>query len=411
MQKPVLAALALFTLIPAATLADPAPIVDPKAKEVLDAMSAFYKGLNTATCTYTLDLLQQVADRKDSMQLDFGVAVERPNKISFIQGKSTDGVDIVCDGKTLTVSVPPLKKYVVDQAPDTIADALESGALTKLGAFNSIIGELMGPDPAGAFLEGVSEAKYVGEEDLDGRKHHRIRMIQEDMDVDVWIASGEKPFVSRMAPDMAKAISNPDVKVTLNINLAGWKGNEPIAPERFVYNAPAGLTKVASFDALFSDGEVYPAEALVGKPATAFKLNGLDGKPVDLATYLGKNVIVLDFWATWCGPCAKSLPIMTEVTDSFKDKGVVFIAVNLGEGPDEIKDFLKARNLNPKVALDSDNTVANQYRVKPIPQSVLIGKNGTVEAVHIGASPILRQQLQRQLNALVAGKSLIEKAS
>ena len=210
---------ALF-LIATVARSESAPVIDPKAKAALDAMSAFYKSQNSATCTYMLDLVQQAGDKKDTMQLDFGVAAERPNKISFVQGKSTEGVDVVSDGKSLTVNIPHLKKYIVQDAPGTISEALEWGALSQLTGFSAIIGELMGPDPAAAFLDGVSEAKYVGEEDLDGKKHHRIRLIQEDMDVDLWIASGEKPFVSRMTPDLSKAISNPDVKITLNIDLS-----------------------------------------------------------------------------------------------------------------------------------------------------------------------------------------------
>ena len=388
--------------------AESTPVIDAKVRQVLDSMSAFYKGLNTANCDYAIEVTREAGGKKDSAKLDFTVAAERPNKISFVQGESTGGIDVVSDGKVLAVYIPQLKKYVIEAAPDSIAAALEWGALTTLTEFNSIIGELMGLDPAGAILDGVSEANYVGEEDFAGHTFHRIRLVQEEMDVDIWIATGDKPYMTRLVPDVSKALGDADAKVTLNVSLAGWTGNAAIPNERFAFKAPDGAEKAESFEALFGQSEKYPSDALIGSRAPTFNLKGLDGKPIDLGTYLGKNIVVLDFWATWCGPCVMSLPILSEITGSYKDKGVVFIAVNQGEGPGEINEFLKAQKLTLNVALDTDMSVAQQYFVDGIPQSVLIGKSGTVEAVHVGASPILRQQLRSQLSSLVAGKSLVK---
>jgi peroxiredoxin len=146
----------------------------------------------------------------------------------------------------------------------------------------------------------------------------------------------------------------------------------------------------------------------VGEVAPVFSLQSLDGTTVDLQSYIGKNIVVLDFWATWCGPCVMSLPILTDVTEAFKDRDVVFIGVNQGEGPDEIKAFLSEQKLAFDVALDTEAVVAGKYKVNGIPQTVVIGKSGKVEAVHVGVSPVLRQQLKSQLNTLAAGKSLLQ---
>ncbi|NUM52762.1 MAG: DUF2092 domain-containing protein [Candidatus Hydrogenedentes bacterium] len=388
--------------------AQPAAGIDPKVRDVVNAMSAYYKSLTTTTFSYSVKLDREMNERKSGIELDFAVAIERPNRISFVQGKSKEGVDLVSNGKELAISIPELNKYVVETAPDSIADSLEWGALSNLTEFNSIIGELMGQDPAAAILDGVSQASYVGEEAIEGKQHHRIRLVQEEMEVDLWIAAGERPFLARMTPDWAKLIGDDKIKLDLNITFTGWTANDPIPPERFVFSAPATSTKAASFDALFGMDEKLPAAALLGKAAPSFTLNGLDGKPIDLSEYLGKNVIVLDFWATWCGPCVRSMPVLVDVTDSFKDKGVVFIAVNLGEESEDVRRFFQELKLTANVALDVEKTAAQHYLVDPIPQTVLIGKTGNVEAIHVGASPVLRQELKSQLSKLVAGQSLVD---
>lgn len=144
----------------------------------------------------------------------------------------------------------------------------------------------------------------------------------------------------------------------------------------------------------------------VGDPAPDFTSTLLDGSTIRLSDYRGK-VVLLDFWATWCGPCKKVMPIMEELANEYKDKGVVLIAVDLRESPQTIRSFLQEQGLHPTVALDKDGTIANSYGAKAIPQTVIIGKDGTVQAVHVGSIPNLKEILKKELDDLLAGKKLV----
>jgi thiol-disulfide isomerase/thioredoxin len=165
-------------------------------------------------------------------------------------------------------------------------------------------------------------------------------------------------------------------------------------------NAPE--PKVAQGDAAGGAGGRSPGteSALVGKPAPDFELDLLDGARFRLAERKGR-VLVLDFWATWCGPCMQAMPQVERVVDEFRDRGVELIAVNLQENPQQITTTLARQKLHPSVALDRDGAVAEKYGAHAIPQTVIIDKSGTVARLFVGGGPHLGEQLRDALNAVL----------
>jgi thiol-disulfide isomerase/thioredoxin len=145
---------------------------------------------------------------------------------------------------------------------------------------------------------------------------------------------------------------------------------------------------------------------LLGQKAPAFTAPMLDESSFELAQHLDKNVIILDFWATWCGPCVRALPIIADVAARYKDQGVEFFAVNLGDDPAAVQAFLEEQKLSVPVVLDRDNRIGDLYKAEAIPQTVIIGKDGVVQVVHIGFSGNLQAELSHELDALLAGKKL-----
>ncbi len=144
-------------------------------------------------------------------------------------------------------------------------------------------------------------------------------------------------------------------------------------------------------------------ETLVGQAAPQFSLPLLDGGTFDLASYRGKQVVLLDFWATWCGPCRVAMPTLVEVSREYADKGVRYFAVNLREKPEVIRSYLKEAKLEIVVPLDKDGGIARKYNVNGIPTMVIVGKDGKVKKVHVGSSATLKQQLTSALDEILAG--------
>ena len=199
--------------------------------------------------------------------------------------------------------------------------------------------------------------------------------------------------------------------ITNVVTFKDWETNPKFDDDAFAFNAPEGATKVKSLMDVLAGGQADDRgpHPLVGKPAPAVKLDLLDGGRLDLAAYKNKYVVILDFWATWCGPCVQAMPIIEKVAEQYKDKGVLLFAVNVQEKADDINKFLEETKLKVAVALDSEGTATKAYQATGIPQTVLVGKDGSVQVVQVGFSANLEEQLTANLDALLAGENLAAK--
>ncbi len=142
-------------------------------------------------------------------------------------------------------------------------------------------------------------------------------------------------------------------------------------------------------------GGMGPAP-LIGKPAPAFVLETADGQVVDLENLRGQ-VVVLDFWATWCGPCRIGLPLLHDIAQWTKqqDLPVQIYTVNILEsagGPQErletVNEFWKKQGFTLPVIMDFKDETAGTYNVTAIPTTVIIRADGVVHAYHQGLVPV-----------------------
>jgi thiol-disulfide isomerase/thioredoxin len=150
----------------------------------------------------------------------------------------------------------------------------------------------------------------------------------------------------------------------------------------------AGLATMA-----FAQGD--PSSKLIGKPAPKAKYTTFDGKSTTLAAHKGK-VILLDFWATWCGPCKASMPMVQRLAKQFAGKQVVVLGVSTSE---EIKDaiaYVKKNKFTYSFGGNGDE-LATAFGVSGIPQLYIIDKKGVVRMAKTGFNPSAEKAEEKEL--------------
>ena len=155
----------------------------------------------------------------------------------------------------------------------------------------------------------------------------------------------------------------------------------------FATTPPAGYVKGENpKDAPGGEREQPQLKAKVGEKALDFTLTGLDGAQFSLEGLKGK-VILLDFWATWCGPCKQVMPTIQKIADEYKDKDVAVFGVNTWErGEGAAKKYMESKGFTYPCLLAGDE-LAKSYEVPGIPTLLVIGKDGMIVLAEVGMAP------------------------
>jgi len=122
----------------------------------------------------------------------------------------------------------------------------------------------------------------------------------------------------------------------------------------------------------------------IGKLALDFQLTDIDGQFISLSGFQGEPVL-LNFWATWCGPCRVEMPYIQEVNNRRSEHGVVVLSINIGESLTRVEEFMRDYNLSFPVLLDFEGNVAERYNVGAIPTTYFIDSDGIIRDMQIGA--------------------------
>jgi peroxiredoxin len=134
--------------------------------------------------------------------------------------------------------------------------------------------------------------------------------------------------------------------------------------------------------------------------APGFTLQSSDGKPVSLAQFKG-DVVMINFWASWCGPCRQEMPLLDEIYKQYKDMGFTLLGVNVEPHARNANAWLKQTPVSYPILYDPKSQVSQLYQVQAMPTTVIIDRKGIVRFVHNGYLPGDENQYMNSIRALI----------
>ena len=143
----------------------------------------------------------------------------------------------------------------------------------------------------------------------------------------------------------------------------------------------------------------WAADTLSG-PAPGFALHSRDGEQISLADLKGE-VVMINFWATWCVPCRQEMPHLQALYERYNSLGFELLAVNVEDNPEGARKWLEATPVTFPVLFDPKNEVSKLYDVVAMPSTVLVGRDGTMRSIHHGYKPGYEGEYQTQVRALL----------
>jgi peroxiredoxin len=163
-------------------------------------------------------------------------------------------------------------------------------------------------------------------------------------------------------------------------------------------SSTAKMMKRCLMAAIVLASTAFAADA--GGPAPAFTLAALDGSRSGLSEYKGQ-VVMVNFWATWCGPCQQEMPLLDQMYKKYKPAGFTLIGVNVDKDAPPVKALLARKPVSFPVLLDPANEVSRAYHVDEMPSSVIIDRKGEIRYVHRGYRPGDENDYQDRIRQLI----------
>ena len=308
-----------------------------------------------------------------------------PGGKSFLQVEphDKDAYVLVSDGQKSWAYVPRLKQYTETDGAAVTTDGDEDAEPGEGGSdderdraetFSHMIVPALGrmvQTAEGIGRSGVAEVRY------EGRKYSwpvvqvLSKKAADGQHLIEFAVDPETLRIGRLIWANVSYRNEERTVIRMTMDFSSFKAGEALPESTFVFEAPK---KAKLVDAVPIPGQT--GSFLLNRPAPDFEVKTLDGQRVRLADFRDRPVL-LNFWASWCGPCRRELPSIVKLHDEMKSRGLVVLGVN-DEGRDIAQEYAEKAGLNFQTLDDSRLKLHRLYRVRSIPTIFLIDREGQI---------------------------------
>jgi len=389
-DQTVLAVLVLFFIgAAAATLpanpfqtAETPPVAtrsDPRA--LLEKVAETYRNLKRYQFDFTLLTAIRSAAGRKSVETRIELTNIRPDKLRMLISGGLGELQVYSDGVVSWVFVPPLKQYTrkaTSNAKETASDGASrfaAIAMQVLEQFERISASVHAARNLRTEKLEVGDAPVeclVVEVELEeqdpGEKRVRTYWIDPQRNLVLKVVQTDK-----LSGGVANAL---ETEITTTFRKADV--NPSIPNSTFAFKPPADAKEVAAFRT------PRPAAIEIGSEAADFQLKDLEGREIQLKGLRGQ-VVLLNFWASWCGPCRLEMPVIEKLHRQFHGKGLRVFGVN-DEDIDTIRDYVAEHEYSFPTLVDINQQAMSLYRIRGIPTMVVIDRDGKIAQFRVGLS-------------------------
>jgi peroxiredoxin/outer membrane lipoprotein-sorting protein len=387
-----------------ATKPSTAPSISPAAQSLLNDVKDAYGKLKSLELNGTVSINLDAAGEKSDEKASFSSSYQAPDKFRH---EMKDDLLMVSNGEKAFIYKPDAKKYAtLDPIKErAAAEDLPAPVGAQLQQQNPSLLLALVKDAGAELAADVNSVDVEPDAKIDGQDFKVLLLKGQGQQMRVSIDPQTK-LIRRITSDVKDRLVERGVpqvnSALLTIDYSKVAADQNVDAAQFAWVPPADAILVKLQADAQGEGGEEAAMALVGKPAADFTLKDLDGKDVSFASLKG-NVVVLDFWATWCGPCRASMPHLNALNNDLSPRGLKVYAIDQGETKSAVQEFLKAEKLTLPVLLDENSKVGELYKVSGIPQTVVIGKDGIIKKVIIGYGPGGEDELRKEVESAMKG--------